>query len=252
MEHIVITMPVYNEEGGIYKFLEEINSAFDNSNIKLIVVNDCSTDRTLQELDRYAAKYNNLIILDSEHNSGHGPSTLKGVSLSLTFDCTFIITVDGDGQFYGRDIWELYQRTIATNADIGEGVRVLRTDPAFRKISTIAVKFLIYIWSRNLPKDGNTPLRIYKKSALQIINSNLPQNLLVPNMFISILSRKGNFQILESEIQSLERRGGGSGTTWKQKFSALPSKRFMKFCVEAFLQFMKGRRIVNRKIQIHK
>jgi glycosyltransferase involved in cell wall biosynthesis len=234
---VAITMPVYNEEGGIYNFLVEINEAFKGSSLHIVAVNDSSTDDTSQELLKYSRNFRNLDILENSKNCGHGPSTLRGMAHALNIDCDYIITVDGDGQFYGHDIFNLYRKTILTNVDVAEGVRIQRTDPAFRKISTLVVRLIVLLSSGKLPKDGNTPLRIYKKEILKSIFLELPTNLLVPNMFISILSRRSNLRVLESETQSLERRGGGIGTTWKQKFAKVPSRRFIKFCFKAFFQF---------------
>ena len=88
------------------------------------------------------------------------------------------------------------------------------------------------------PKDANTPLRIYKSEIVQEIVKRTPHNLLTPNIFISALSRISNLEIIELQIPVIESRSlEKRGTTWKQRVSWLPSKRFLHFCFSAVSQW---------------
>lgn len=239
---VIVTMPVFNEEAGIVHFLEEIIESLSNYHLSLIIVDDSSSDFTTRRIKEFKSKYPDLglTLIENEENLGHGPSTLKGIAFALTIDGDAILTVDGDGQFLGNEMALALDSFFSSQVDVLEGVRVNRSEPFFRKISTGAVQFLVWSRSHKLPADGNTPLRIYQRARLVELVSRLPANLLIPNVFISTYSRVQNWNVFEMRVTSIPSRGSASlGSTWKQRYAHLPSKRFLKFCLTAFLQWQK-------------
>lgn len=239
---LAITMPVFNEEQGIVDFLLEISESLADYELSLFVVDDYSTDQTVNRLVEFQTQFPeiNLVVIENEKNIGHGPSTIKGMSLALTINPDAVLTVDGDGQFIGKDIAKIVKTFIEGQVDVLEGVRIKRTDPFFRKISTEAVRLLVWSRCHEFPADGNTPLRIYRSANLLEILSTLPSNLFIPNVYVSAYLRVQKWNVLEVEVTSIPPRGKDPlGSTWKQKFKKLPSKRFLKFCLRALLQWQK-------------
>ena len=73
MTEISIIIPVYNEQGNIEKILEKINSKIKIEK-EVIVINDGSTDNTLEEL-----KSSNCKIINLVRNSGKGFAMKEGI-----------------------------------------------------------------------------------------------------------------------------------------------------------------------------
>lgn len=238
---IIFTMPVYNEAEGIVNFCEEIFETFKMFDVKLVLVNDRSSDNSEEIISRHLLqKYESKVtLINNEINLGHGPSTLIGMRQALLrHEVEFIITVDGDGQFRSEEILALVNHHREFRLEITEGVRINREDPYFRKISTGVCKFLVFTVTGKMPKDANTCLRIYTPNSLRSVIEGIPPNFLIPNLLISAFTRKYKLKFGQVEINSIPRRGVDSiGSTWKQKFSFLPSKRFMKFCLKSTTQW---------------
>jgi glycosyltransferase involved in cell wall biosynthesis len=238
---IVFTMPVYNEEEGIVKFCDEIIETFKEFEVQIILVNDLSTDNSKEVIsEKLMTNYeSNIILINNSKNLGHGPSTLKGMRRALKVtDSNIIVTVDGDGQFYSDEIMSLVKQHVELKADITEGVRINRQDPTFRKVSTIVCKILVFAASRKLPQDANTCLRIYQPKSLEFMVKKIREDFMIPNVLISTITRNEGFAYKQIQINSIPRRGAESvGSTWKQKFSRIPSRRYLVFCMRATLQW---------------
>jgi dolichol-phosphate mannosyltransferase len=236
-------MPVYNEEEGIVSFCEEIFQTFHAFEVEIIIVNDRSSDRSEIIIEKeLVSKYPSKIkLISNEKNYGHGPSTLIGIHEAMkSSNVETIVTVDGDGQFNAFEILTLFKHHLNSNLDVIEGVRVNRQDPAFRKISTMVCKILVFGACRIMPRDANTCLRIYKPAVLKKIIKNIDSNSLIPNIFISTYTRLDGLNFRELDISALPRRASSvSGSTWRQKFTRIPSQRYLIFCLKATLQWVK-------------
>ena len=64
---VSIVLPVYNGEQYIDKAVESIIGQ-NYKNWELILVNDCSTDRTLEILEKYSGKDGRIRIINNAHN----------------------------------------------------------------------------------------------------------------------------------------------------------------------------------------
>lgn len=100
MENIKLSfiIPTYNSED----FIEDcLNSIFSQTykNYEIIVIDDCSTDETLNILK----KYNNIKILSTPKNSRQGAARNIGLN-----NCTgdYVLFVDADDSLYSNDVLE--------------------------------------------------------------------------------------------------------------------------------------------------
>lgn len=112
---ISIITTAYNVENYIKQCLDSI-FAQSYSNIELILVNDCSTDNTMEIVNNYDDK--RLIIINHEQNMGAGWSRRHGIE-AATGD--YIITIDGDDWISEDFIEKLVLNAKETNADIVSG-----------------------------------------------------------------------------------------------------------------------------------
>jgi dolichol-phosphate mannosyltransferase len=235
---VVVAMPVYNEARGIGEFVEEIATAMTAIETVFVVADDCSTDDTLQVLAGLSESHR-VVALPGTRNMGHGPTTLRALRNALTHQPDVIVAVDGDGQFRGPDIRRLVEVLGTENLDIVEGVRVQRNDPLFRRTTSWATRTLVQLRTGERPDDANTPLRVYRPAVLEVLLDSVPADAITPNLIVSALTRVSKLRVGEERVTSIPRRGGDpAGTSWRARRRSVPSKRFIRFCLEAGRQWV--------------
>ena len=95
MKTLSVIIPVFNEEKTIKKILERIKTTkVDNINYDIIVVNDGSTDGTLQIINENKDLFNTLI--SNEKNMGKGHAVLEAIKNS---NGDYIIFQDADMEY---------------------------------------------------------------------------------------------------------------------------------------------------------
>lgn len=240
MTNVAIVMPAYNEESGIKIFLHELYDSFKDKQVEFIVVNDCSKDGTFAAVQQLSSTGFPVTVHTNEVNSGHGFSTIAALKFGLATNAEAIIAIDGDGQFNGADVRKVYE-ALSPAVDIVEGVRTQRHDPLFRRLVSLATRFLVFTRSGKWPKDANTPLRAYNASTLQQIITVVPADTPIPNLYISAYTRKNKIPKVELIVESRSRIGEEvTGTTWGKGLSWLPTKRFVNFTVSATKSWFKN------------
>ena len=110
---ISIIVPVYNGEGTIQKCLDSIiGQSYDN--IEIIIVNDGSTDNTLEIINSYAQNHENITIISKE-NAGLPQARKTGV-INATGD--YIGFVDAD-DWIEKDMYaKLLNACLSHHADV--------------------------------------------------------------------------------------------------------------------------------------
>ena len=233
MTSVCVVMPAYNEAERISSFHQELRENLVDYETTFVVVNDCSLDSTQSVVIELTSAGFPVNVQTNATNSGHGPSTMNALRAGLESGADVVVAVDGDGQFVGADVRQLVEAAVRGSVDICEGVRISRSDPGYRRLTTATTRALVWSRVRRLPRDANTPLRVYKRSALESLIDAIPSLAMTPNLFISMLARQRGLIVLEVPVQSIPRRGSESmGTTWGRG-SFLPGKRFVVFCVRA-------------------
>lgn len=118
---ISIIIPVFNEERTIIKILKKINSLnIWNENIKkeIIVINDGSTDKTLDLLKNNEILYFRLI--NNNVNKGKGFSVKEAIKISSG---DYVIFQDADDEYDPEDYKKFIDCTIKFDADFIIGSR---------------------------------------------------------------------------------------------------------------------------------
>jgi glycosyltransferase involved in cell wall biosynthesis len=233
----VLVMPVYNEEDGIYTFLKSIIDKFGNKCL-IIVIDDKSKDETVKKIESLEDK-ESLILVKLPKNLGHGGAFVHGMKLSLQYPIKIVITADGDGQTTPQLIQSMFDSIQLNPECVVELIRLNRLDGKIRKIISLATRILVFFKSGEFPNDANTPFRAYGQNTLDTLLKHLPQNTLVPNLWISILTRRKNIQTIKLKALSQPRAGITKiGSTWDGgKYRKY--KKLIIFSSKAAFEFMK-------------
>jgi dolichol-phosphate mannosyltransferase len=109
-------LPVYNEEPHLEAVLREVR----RHSPEVLVVNDGSTDRTGELLERQQG----LRVITHPHNRGYGAALISAFAYAVAQDFEVLVTVDCDGQHEPARIPVLLEAI--HDADIVSGSRYLR------------------------------------------------------------------------------------------------------------------------------
>ncbi len=233
---VAVVMPAFNEADGIGEFLTDVDGAFQEAGVSLIigVVDDCSTDETGEVANRVGASLNcPVIVVANDQNRGHGPTSVRAWRLGLSFGAEIIVHVDGDGQFSGDDV--VRTARAGEGVDGALGVRMTRADPWFRRVVTAALRTYIGTVIGKGIRDPNTPLRAYRAEALSELLDVMPPEPSIPSVYLSVAGATRAMDIVEIDVESFDRRGETAvGSTWGESgMPFLPTKRLMAFVLRA-------------------
>lgn len=181
-----IVIPAYNEEKDIEKAVMEVAKLSPAAEI--IVVNDASTDKTLEILEFIKANYViNLKILTNMLNNGHGFSVVRGLKEASG---DYILYIDADRQIGLDNLKQLE----GEKYDFVSGWRTGRQDKLFRKFISFCLKMTNLIFHRYYIKDANCPFKLYRRGALHALIDELPKSYVVPIACLEVLARKYKYK----------------------------------------------------------
>lgn len=117
MPKVSVIIPVYNTEKYLEKCLESVcNQTL--SDIEIICINDCSTDNSLEILNRYVADDERIKIINFPENRGAAAARNAGIDVATG---EYIGFVDSD-DYPDLDFYEkLHNRAKETGADVAKG-----------------------------------------------------------------------------------------------------------------------------------
>jgi glycosyltransferase involved in cell wall biosynthesis len=227
-------MPVYNEEVGIRNFLDDICQEFSDLDLRIVVVDDMSTDNTFSVIQLAQEGAMPLTLAQNQTNLGHGPSTYRSLNLALDSGAEYVFSADGDGHIAIADVREMLRTLIDQNLDLVEGVRSRVGEPWFRRFVTFSTRVLVATASKASASDANTPFRLYRAKELRKLLDSVSSTSPIPNLMISSLTRASGLNYAEYSLQKFTRVATHpDGSSWLQSVSWFPSIRFLKFCFRA-------------------
>lgn len=162
-----VVIPVHNEQDNIAPLLKEIDEALETRiPYEIIVVDDYSSDLTLDVLKRCKQTHKNLRILSHNLKCGQSSAIRTGI---LAAAGGLIVTLDGDGQNDPGDIAKLLQRHEKRSATDGpillSGCRHPRRDSLGKRIaSRVANKFRGWIL-KDKAIDSGCGLKLFSRES---------------------------------------------------------------------------------------
>lgn len=125
-----ILVPAYNEEKTIVRILDVLfkTQLPDNLLKEVIVINDCSTDKTGILLDRYQAEHSDspLRILHLDQNRGKGYALRTGLAMA---SLSYVVVQDADLEYDPAEFPVLLAPLLSGKADAVYGSRFMGGKP---------------------------------------------------------------------------------------------------------------------------
>lgn len=202
---MLIIIPAYNESKNIENVLNKIKK--DAPFADYLVINDCSTDNTLDILEAINADYINL-----SANLGIGGGVQAGYIYAYENSYDIAVQLDGDGQHDPRYIKNLIVPIENDKADVVIGSRFVEKEgfqsSQMRRFGINFLSFLIRICCGTKIKDATSGYRAVNKKMIKIFANHYAQDYPEPEAVIS--SVLNGARIVEIPVIMLERKNGVS------------------------------------------
>lgn len=149
-----IVIPLFNEEDNIAPLQDELAAALAGRDYELILVDDCSTDKTLDRIQRAP----NVRVIEFTRNTGQSAAMYVGIHAAKG-DIT--IFLDGDRQNDPSDIVKMLGK-LDEGYDLVCGWRVNRQDNWSKKISSRIANFVRSRFTRDGVHDTGCSLKVLR------------------------------------------------------------------------------------------
>ncbi|NHJ20084.1 MAG: glycosyltransferase family 2 protein [Candidatus Lokiarchaeota archaeon] len=162
-----IIIPMYNEEHTIGKVLGNLPKG---DIIETIVVDDHSTDNSLQEIHKVNID-NKIKVIKHKKNKGYGAAVVTGIHEAQG---KVLVTMDSDGQHSPYDIYEMIKPIFDDEADYTIGSRYLGSYfyelPVSTRLGELLIEKLIQIFFGRKIMNNQNGFRAFNRKIIPIFN----------------------------------------------------------------------------------
>lgn len=167
MEYSII-VTAFNEERTIPGLLRELEACREGpaSQTEIILVDDGSTDKTLQTANRLKKKYRNLRIIRNNTNRGRGFALKKGVEAARG---GVIGIIDADMQYSPNDLKRMLRLVKKGSADLVCGRRIKNRNGIVRRLLSLGFNLTCRMAFSVPVHDANAGIKAGKKELFQTL-----------------------------------------------------------------------------------
>ncbi len=240
---ISIIVPVYNTEKYLNRCLESIISQ-SLKEIEIIIINDCSSDNSLEIIKKYIKKDKRIILIDKIKNEGVSAARNSGIEIASG---DYILCIDSDDWIESNYLKDMYEIAIKYDADMiitdfyfdygekniiyqfdqyEENKIILNNKKIIKNLASREENGFSCVWNKLVKKE------IYLKN-----NIKFPEKISMgEDLFVVISLVYFSKKIVKLNKAYLHYIQNVNGLTKKPKFSTLVSIYFALQKIEAFLK----------------
>ncbi|WP_435925838.1 glycosyltransferase family 2 protein [Paenibacillus sp. DYY-L-2] len=203
MMRILVIIPAFNEEGNLGTLIEK----FRDINVDILVINDCSSDRTAEVCERYGIKH-----IDLPCNLGIGGAVQTGYKYAANNNYDIAIQIDGDGQHNPHYINELIDPIINEQADMVIGSRYIAKEgfqsSFIRRVGIKHFTRLIKLLLKQNITDPTSGFRACNRRVIQFFSEKYPTDYPEPETIVTLL--RNELKVVEVPVIMNSRENGVS------------------------------------------
>lgn len=202
---IIAIVPACNEEKNIAPVIADLRK--NQPGIKIVVLNDASTDQTEK-----VARASGVTVLNLAVNLGIGGAVQTGFIYARDEKYDIAFQFDGDGQHLASEIDKLLEPLIRKETDVVIGSRFLEKGGFRSSLARQAGIRLISLVNKLLTgrkiMDSTSGFRAFNQKAIAFLAENYSQDYPEPEAVVQLF--RNGFNILEVPVQMRARLSGQS------------------------------------------
>ncbi len=192
-----VVIPLYNEGENVPILQQEIRAALEGRSYELILVDDGSTDDTVQRIERTPE----VRVLLFEKNAGQSAAMMAGMQAARG---AAVVLLDGDLQNDPRDIPKLLAE-IDRGADLVCGYRARRRDTVVKRITSRVANFVRSRFVGDGIRDTGCTLKAMRRECVGALVA-----FKGVHRFIPALVKNAGYKIVEVPVNHRARQYGVS------------------------------------------
>ena len=204
MKKLVI-IPAYNEEGNLEKTINDITE--NAPGFDYVIINDCSTDNTLEMCRHHGFHYLNLPV-----NLGIGGAVQTGYRYAFYHGYDLAVQFDGDGQHSAAHLEDMAKVLEKSGADMVIGSRFIEKEgfqsSGLRRVGIRYFTMLIRLLTGKTITDPTSGMRMVNRKLLEKFTNEYPKDYPEPESVVTILSE--HYKVKEVPVIMNEREEGVS------------------------------------------
>ena len=206
---ILIFLPAYNVEKEIFFVIQKIpKEIFNKNSIKILIVNDFSSDNTAKEIEKILEKFKySFEVYNSKSNLGYGGVQKYAFQYAIDNSFEHTIMLHGDGQYAPEVLPDFIEKFQDESLDAIFGSRMMSYKsalkggmPFYKFLGNIGLTFIQNLILNSKISEFHSGYRSFKVEALKKINFRDKANKYHFDTEIIIELLKNKLKILEIYI----------------------------------------------------
>lgn len=201
----LIIIPAYNESSNIEGTVAAIKK--DAPDFDYVIINDCSTDNTLEICQK-----NHFNVVSLPINLGIGGAVQTGYLYAKKYGYDLAVQVDGDGQHNPAFLSKMADELIESNVNMVIGSRFLEKEgfqsSFMRRLGIRYFMGLIQLLTGKKITDATSGLRMIDRNIIELFANDYPDDYPEPETIVSLLNK--GYSVKEIPVIMNERQGGVS------------------------------------------
>lgn len=207
----IIIIPAFNESGNLIKTIWDIKK--NAPDFDYVIINDCSTDDTLNICKENGFSYLNLPV-----NLGIGGAVQTGYRYAYYHGYDIAVQFDGDGQHSAIYLKMMFEKMQEMNCDMVIGSRFIEKEgfqsSSLRRLGIKYFTGLIKLLTGKKITDPTSGMRMINRNLLKKFMEDYPKDYPEPESVVTALIEKYN--IIEVPVIMNEREEGVSSISFRK------------------------------------